>query len=190
MSQEIRCFISIDVDDDHILSEVTSVVSTLLGLGGDLKAVERENIHLTLKFLGNVSPSKLQQTKTALDRVKFAPFKMEIKGAGAFPSLARMNVIWVGIEEGWTQVQQIYEQTESFLGDLGFRREARAFSPHITVARVRSGRRSDEIASVLRKLEDKSFGAFLAESVRLKQSTLLSSGPEYSTLFEVKAQTA
>lgn len=153
-----------------------------------MKAVERENIHLTLKFLGSVSTAKIEEVKSSLGKLRFPPFSMEIKGAGAFPSLKRMNVIWVGVGEGWSQVELIYEQTEKLLADVGFRRETRPFSAHITVARVRSGRRRDEIAAFLGHLSEKSFGTLNAEGVRLKQSVLSGSGPKYSTLFEVPPQ--
>ena len=159
-------------------------MSSLSSLGGDLKPVERENVHLTLKFLGNVSASKLEEVKSALAHVTFPLFSLEIKGAGAFPNLKRMNVIWVGVGEGWSQVELIFEQTEKLLHQLGFSRETRPFSPHITVARVKSGRKRDEIAAFLAHLAGESFGTFSVESVRLKQSVLSPSGPKYSTLFE------
>jgi len=163
-------------------------MSSLSSLGGDLKPVERENIHLTLKFLGDVSPTELEEIKSALAQVTFPPFSLEIKGAGAFPNLKRMNVIWVGVAEGWSQIELIFEQTETFLHQLGFSRETRPFSPHITVARVKSGRKRDEIAAFLGHLTDESFGTFSVEGVRLKQSVLSSSGPKYSTLYEVPAR--
>jgi len=185
---QVRSFISIDLEDEKILSQVESIMSSLSSLGGDLKPVERENIHLTLKFLGNVSASKLEEIKSSLTRVAFPPFSLEIKGAGAFPSLKRMNVIWIGVGEGWSQVELIFEQTEKLLHQLGFSRETRPFSPHITVARVKSGRKRDEIAAFLGHLTDESFGTFNVQSVRLKQSVLSPSGPKYSTLFEVPAR--
>ena len=187
-SDQIRSFISIDLVDEKVLSQVESIMSSLLSLGGDLKPVERENIHLTLKFLGNVSPTKLEEVKSALTRVTFPPFSLEIKGAGAFPNLNRMNVVWVGVGEGWSQVELIYEQTEKLLHQLGFSRETRPFSPHITVARVKSGRKRDEIGAFLGHLTDESFGTFNVEGVRLKQSVLSPSGPKYSTLFQVPAR--
>jgi 2'-5' RNA ligase len=163
-------------------------MSSLLAIGGDLKPVERENIHLTLKFLGNVSTAKLDEVKSSLSRLKFPPFSMEIKGAGAFPSLKRMNVVWVGIGDGWSQVELIYEQTEKLLSDVGFSRENRRFSPHITVARVRSPKKRDELGAFLSHLREESFGTFNAEHVRLKQSILASSGPKYSTLLDISAK--
>ncbi len=187
-SGQIRSFISVDLEDEKILSQVESIMSSLSSLGGDLKPVERENIHLTLKFLGNVSASKLEEIRSALEQVVFPPFSLEIRGAGAFPNLKRMNIVWIGIGEGWSQVELIYEQTEKLLHQLGFSRETRAFSPHITVARVRSGRKRDEIAAFLSNLTDESFGTFTVENVRLKQSILSPSGPRYSTLFEAPAR--
>ena len=153
-----------------------------------MKPVERENIHLTLKFLGNVPTPRLSEVKSSLQQLIFPLFKAEIKGAGAFPNLNHMNVIWVGVEEGWSQVEQIYEQVEKLLSVLGFRRENRPFSPHITIARVRSGRKRDEIANFLRHLGNESFGTITVDKVRLKQSILSSSGPKYSTLLEVPPQ--
>ncbi len=188
--EQIRSFLSIDIDDSRILSELASVLFSLQSIGGDLKTVERENIHVTLKFLGNVDPSKLAQVKAALGQVKFPPFQLEVKGAGAFPNLSRINVVWIGLGEGWSHVQRIYEQTERLSSNLGFAKETREFSPHVTVARVKSSRKRDEIASLLRGLSERAFGTLQVNAVRLKQSVLSSSGPKYSTLFEVPAQGA
>jgi 2'-5' RNA ligase len=182
---QVRSFISIDLEDQQILSRIASILSSLQALGGDLKPVDRENIHLTLKFLGNVSTPRLAEVKSSLQQLTFPAFTAEIKGAGAFPNLNHMNVIWVGVNEGWSRVEQIYEQVEKLLSSLGFRRENRPFSPHITIARVRSGRKRDEIANFLGHLSEESFGTITVDRVRLKQSILSSSGPKYSTLLEV-----
>jgi len=185
---QVRSFISIDFEDQQVLSRIASILSSLQALGGDLKAVEGENIHLTLKFLGNVSTPRLAEVKSSLKQLTFQSFTAEIKGAGAFPNLKHMNVIWVGVNEGWTQVEQIYEQVEKLLSGVGFKRENRRFSPHITIARVRSGRRRDETASFLQHLSEESFGTITVDKVQLKQSILSSSGPKYSTLLEVPSQ--
>src|SRR5437867_5320971 len=185
---QVRSFISIDLEDQQVLSRIASILSSLQALGGDLKPVEGDNIHLTLKFLGNVSTSRLAEVKSSLQQLTFPSFTAEIKGAGAFSNLKHMNVIWVGVNVGWTQVEQIYEQVEKLLSGVGFRRENRSFSPHITIARARSGRKSAEIANVLQHLIKESFGTITVDKVRLKQSILASSGPKYSTLLEVPSQ--
>ena len=153
-----------------------------------MKPVERENIHVTLKFLGSINRAKLDQVKTALAQVQFKPFSLEVKGAGAFPNMNRINVVWIGLGQGWTQVEQIYEQSEKLLSEIGFPRESRGFRPHVTIARVKSARRRDEIAKFLKDLTEKDFGSFNVEKVRLKESVLFPAGPKYSTLYEVPAQ--
>ena len=182
---QVRSFISIDLEDQQILSRIVSILSSLQALGGDLKPVERENIHITLKFLGNLSTPRLAEVKSSLKQLDVPAFTAEIKGAGAFPNLNHMNVLWVGVNEGWSQVEQIYEQVEKLLSSIGIRRENRPFSPHITIARVRSARKRDEMANFLRHLSEESFGTITVDRVRLKQSILSSSGPKYSTLLEV-----
>jgi 2'-5' RNA ligase len=175
------------VENPKILSEIASATSTLQSIGGDLKIVDRENIHLTLKFLGYISQSKIPAIKSSLETVKFNPFEMTLQGFGGFPTLNRMNVIWVGITTGWNEVEHIYEQTEKIFQSLGFPRETRPFSPHITVARVRSSRNRQEMAQFLKTLQDNVLGHFQVSVVRLKQSILSSLGPKYSTLYESHA---
>lgn len=187
-ADQVRSFVSIDLQEQQILSRVASILSSLRSLGGDLKPVELENIHLTLKFLGNVSSSRLSEVKSSLQELAFSSFTAEIKGVGAFPNLNHMNVIWVGVDEGWSHVEEVYEQIEKLLSGLGFRRENRPFSPHITIARVRSGRKRDEVANFIHHLTDESFGTIIVDKVRLKQSILSSSGPKYSTLLEVPSR--
>ena len=187
MSEEVRCFISIDVEDPGILAKMSAVQESLARIGADLKIVDTGNVHVTLKFLGNVEEERLSELKRALSHVKFSPFTLELKGVGAFPSLSRINVIWVGIGEGEAAVQSIFEQVEDQTASLGFRREGRDFNAHITVARARSGRMKEELAQFLRNQGDESFGSFQSNRVRLKKSILKPSGPQYSTLYEVLA---
>ncbi len=182
--QELRCFISIDVEDPAILARISAVQSSLANLGADLKIVDSGNVHVTLKFLGNVRAELLPELENALGKIKFSPFTLELKGVGAFPSLSRINVIWVGIGAGATEVERIYDQVEERMASVGFKREGRGFNAHITVARTRSGRKKEETAGLLTQMEDAVFGSFQADRVRLKRSILNPSGPEYSTLYE------
>jgi RNA 2',3'-cyclic 3'-phosphodiesterase len=184
MQEEIRCFISIDVEDPKILSGVRAVQSSLRNVGADLRIVGGENVHVTLKFLGNVQPEIMSKVKNVLSGMKFSPFTLELKGAGAFPNLNRISIIWVGIGTGAAEVEAIYDQVEHGMSGIGFARENRSFSPHITIARVRTGREREELAKLLGDLTENSFGSFTAEKVRLKQSILRPGGAEYRTLYE------
>jgi RNA 2',3'-cyclic 3'-phosphodiesterase len=164
------------------------VTSSLVGLGADIKPVERDNIHITIKFLGNVDKTRLDQVKTVLSNIRFQPFSLEVKGTGAFPNMNRINVIWIGLGQGWTNVERIFEQSEKLLSEIGIMKESRGFSPHVTIARVKSSRRRDDIAKFLGNLADQNFGVLEVKTVRLKESVLSPSGPRYSTLYEVHAQ--
>jgi len=188
MQEEIRSFISIDVEDPKILSGVRAVQSSLRNVGADLKIVGGENVHVTLKFLGNVPPEMLSKIGEVLSGLKFSPSTLELSGVGAFPSMSRITIIWVGIGTGAVEVENIYDQVEEGMSKLGFARETRRFSPHITIARVRTGRKREELAKLLEGLTENSFGSFIAHSVRLKQSILRPGSPEYHTLYEVKGQ--
>ena len=106
-SNQIRSFVSIDLDDPQLQSKVESLTSSLLNLGADLKPVEKENVHITMKFLGSVEKAKLEQVKTALAKVRFQQFPIEVRGAGAFPNMNKINVVWIGIGQGWASVEQI-----------------------------------------------------------------------------------
>ena len=102
--------------------------------------------------------------------------------------MSRITIIWVGIGTGVVEVENIYDQVEEGMSKLGFARETRRFSPHITIARVRTGRKREELAKLWEELTENSFGSFIAHSVRLKQSILRPGSPEYHTLYEVKGQ--
>src|SRR2546428_12218985 len=144
MQEEIRSFISIDVEDPEILSGVRAVQSSLRNVGADLKIVGGENVHVTLKFLGNVPPEMLPKIGEVLSGLKFSPFTLELSGVGAFPSMSRITIIWVGIGTGAAEVENIYDQVEEGMSKLGFARETRRFSPYITIACGRTGGKREE----------------------------------------------
>jgi len=152
--------------------------------GGDLKLVEKENIHITMKFLGDVDERLLEQVKNAVSELSFEPFRMELVGVGAFPNLRRPRVIWAGMTSGAEETKRIYDDLETGLEGVGFRRERRRFSPHVTIARVRSGRNRDRLVEEVLSHRDDVFGRFEVSRVRLKRSVLTPRGPIYSTLAE------
>ncbi len=185
--ERIRSFVSIDIDDPALVSKVVDVQRELSGLGATIKFVEPENIHLTLKFLGEIPRFLVEEVKRALDRVSFEPFTMRIEGIGAFPSVSRPRVIWLGVTEGAERVAAIHEAVERELARLGFRRDREAFVPHVTIGRVRGGS-YDRLRARLADLRGVVIGDFRVEVIRLKRSTLTSKGPIYTTLYERHAE--
>lgn len=182
----VRCFVAVDIDDPDLLDALGRFQSILAGTGGDLKCVERENIHLTLKFLGDVREGLVEELVGLVSSVKFDPFPAELRGAGAFPNLRRPRVIWTGITRGADQLRGLFNRLEPEIVGLGFKPEGRGFSPHITIARVRSGRNRDRLVEEVLSHADDSFGEFEVGNVRLKRSVLTPRGPVYSILAESK----
>jgi 2'-5' RNA ligase len=182
----IRSFIAIELGS-RALGQVVAFQKVLIDTGADIKLVEAENIHITLRFLGEMPLNLTNKISEELKFLQFGPFEASIQGTGFFPDLRRINVVWVGIGKGILELINIHGQVESKLKKLGIRPDDRGFSPHITVARVRSARNKDRLAETILSTRDEEFGAFEVDSVKLKKSILTPKGPIYTTLAEASA---
>ncbi len=187
MEETVRSFIAIELGA-QALQQILTFQKALTDTGADLKLVEPENIHITLRFLGDTPQSLINKISEELKTIQFTPFKVLLSGVGAFPSLQRINVVWAGIEEGMLGLIDIHGQVEARLKKLGIAPDDRNFSPHITIARVRSARNKDKLAEVLAASQKKEFGEFMVDSVKLKKSVLTPKGPIYTTLAEARAK--
>jgi len=180
----IRSFIAFDIGEASVLRNLAKVQDVLLGTGADLKIVKPENIHITLRFLGDVTAEMVDKIHNEMGQVQFHPFEVNVKGVGVFPNPRHISVVWTGIREGANELRAIFDQLEPRLQALGFTPDSKGFSPHLTVARVRTGRNRDALAEQLRTLEGFEFGTVKAECLRLKRSVLTPQGPIYSVLRE------
>lgn len=183
----LRVFIAIDIPDGEVKEKILGFQRTIAQTGADLKLVEPENIHITLRFLGDTRTAVVEDIKTELDRVQFQPFNVTLKGAGVFPDYRRINVVWVGIDEGNIGLMDLYSKITRSLGRIGIPPDRRGLSPHITVARVRSGRNREILSKTVVELADSEFGRIEVKSFHLKQSTLTPRGPIYQSLHETMA---
>jgi 2'-5' RNA ligase len=184
MSASIRSFIAFDLESDVVLKRLTEIQSLLVKTGADLKLVEPKNIHVTMRFLGNITPSMIEQIYVEMQKVQFVPFDIRIQGVGAFPDVRYPRVCWAGITEGADHLRDIFSQLEPKLQGLGFAADPKGFSPHLTIARVRSGRNKVELAKFIEENVKFDFGAIRANCLKLKKSDLTPNGPVYSTLKE------
>ncbi len=184
----MRTFIAVDIEDPQILDKLMELEKRIVDTGADVKLVERENLHITLRFLGEIPIPLVQQVQKILSKLSFRKFRARLRGLGAFPTPSLPRVIWVGVAEGSEELKRIYEWIESELRKLGFRPEREEFIPHVTLARVRSPRGRSELVRLLQELRDVEVGEIIVDKVRLKKSTLTPRGPIYTTLFEVCAQ--
>ncbi len=181
MSEQIRSFIAFDMENDTVLTKLAAVQKLLIETGADLKMVAPQNIHITIRFLGNISPATVDKVYDAMKNVQFAPFTVQLHGLGVFPSLNYPRVVWAGMTAGAHQLKSIFEQLEPEIQKLGFPKDAYGFSPHLTIARVRSGRNKQLLADLITRKADYDFGTINANCLRLKRSQLSPKGPTYST---------
>jgi 2'-5' RNA ligase len=182
MSEPIRSFLAFDIESDTVLNRLAAVQGLLLQTGADLKLVEPQNIHITVRFLGNITPPMVEKIFEEMKQVQFVPFNVQIKGLGAFPDLRYPRVVWAGMTEGADQLKNVFSQLEPRLRGLGFTPDHKGFSPHLTIARVRSGRNKAQLAEFITENANYDFGTIKAECLRLKKSDLTPKGPIYSTL--------
>jgi 2'-5' RNA ligase len=185
MSEMIRSFLAFDINNEQVLQRFKEVQIKLAQTGADLKPVEPQNIHITMRFLGDITSSTADKVLEAMKQVVFSAFDCNIHGVGVFPDLHYPRVVWAGIKKGADELRNIFDQIEPSLTRLSVRPDSKGFSPHLTLARVRSGRKKAELASRIKELADYDFGVVHADCLRLKKSVLTPKGPIYSTLKEV-----
>lgn len=171
----IRLFIAIDVPND--------VRILMCGMGATIpgaRTVPTEQLHLTLKFIGDVENSLLPDIQSTLSTIGKAPFTMCLKGAGHFPPRGNPKVLWVGISPV-TEVTALRNSVEKSLANIGIPREKRKFSPHITLARLKNS----PLNRVMQFLEGNSFfetPTFTVNEFCLYASTLTPRGAVHTGL--------
>lgn len=182
----VRAFIGIDIDE-AVRQKLVAAQEQLEATGAQLKLVEPPNIHVTMKFLGEVPEDRIPAVADALGRAAagIGQFDIRVKGIGVFPSLRHIRVVWAGVAEGRDEIIGLQQKIERELGPLGFRPE-RDFVPHLTIARVKTAKRKERLAAFVKETADAEFGVTRAQAVELKQSKLTPKGPIYSMLARVE----
>jgi 2'-5' RNA ligase len=166
------------------LNRLAAAQKLLAQTGADVKLVKPQNIHITIRFLGNITPATAEKIFEEMKKTQFSPFNVQIKGLGAFPNLNYPRVVWAGITTGAEQLKSIFSQMEPRLQGLGFTPDSKGFSPHLTIARIRSGRNKQQLSETINENAGYEFGTVHAKCLRLKKSDLTPRGPIYSTLKE------
>lgn len=186
----MRCFIAIELSD-KVTSLLCEIEERLKKSKANIKWVKPENIHLTLKFLGNIKEENADEISQKMKKAckKYKPFTIEVTGIGIFPNLRAPRVIWAGILENNT-LQQIQESIDLEMMSLGFEREKRKFKPHLTLGRFRSGTGKEGILEEIKTHEKNSFGTVHAQSISLMKSELHPEGARHTKISEVTLNTA
>jgi 2'-5' RNA ligase len=183
----LRLFIAIELPDE-IKQGVARVQEGIRKAGASAVWTRPEGIHLTLKFLGEVPETKVQEIMTALNAVPegFGKLKLEVAGAGAFPNAKNPRVLWVGVTGDTVKLASLQAAVEDGMERLGFEREARKFSPHLTLARIKFPRPRDNWQQVLGGIQDVRLGGFEARQVNLMKSELKREGAVYTEVGRVE----
>ena len=146
----LRTFIAVEIDPSH-KQKLIHLISTLKRSDADVKWVNETQMHLTLKFLGNIEESKVQEISDALKSIanNTKEFTISLSNLGAFPNAKRPRVIWVGIDKGKNQLKLLASQIETNLEKLGFPKEPRDFKSHLTLGRVKSQKNLQNLTKLL-----------------------------------------
>lgn len=185
MSELIRSFIAVELNE-AIHKELTILENNLKSSQADVKWVEPTSIHLTLKFLGNINEEQLNQIKLILDNI-ISPeksFNIRLSGMGAFPKIGFPRVVWVGIKDGNEELSKIVDMLEAQLHRIGFPKENRPFSPHLTLGRLRSTKGKDKLIELLKNSSFESAIYETIDHITLFKSTLTSKGSIYTPLYK------
>ena len=138
MKKSLRTFVAVEIAGS-IRSRATELIASLGGTSAEVKWVEPHNLHLTLKFLGEVREHEITQVCQSVARGAAAvkPFELDVRGAGAFPNAVRPRTVWLGAAAGGESMVMLHDRVEAELAKLGYREEHRRFQPHLTIGRVR-----------------------------------------------------
>jgi RNA 2',3'-cyclic 3'-phosphodiesterase len=179
----IRAFVAILLTDD-VRSALDAHVDRLRPVGGDVSWIARDNLHVTLKFLGQVEPERLDHAVSALALVAtaVARFELAVVGLGAFPSPTRPRVVWAGLQHGADAAAVLARAIDGALAEHGFAREERPFAGHVTLGRVRQPGRDRGLAALLAAGAGHRFGRLTVDRFALMRSDLSPRGARYSII--------
>ena len=183
MSQTIRSFIAIELPD-AVISWLETVQQDLRSLRLRARWVRPQNIHLTLKFLGNTPPGDIEKIGSAMTDAAAAgvPFKLTVGGIGVFPGLKHPRVIWTGLAGDMKVLLGLQRNLEDRLAAIGFPKEKRSYKPHLTLGRIRETVNSAAIRQIVQQYSDLGRLEFTSDRIILFKSDLKPSGAVYSKL--------
>ena len=179
----IRCFIAIEIPDE-LKARIEKYISSLKQISPKIKWIKSTNLHITLKFLGEIQQDLLKQVQNELhDVTKIVnPFSMSVKNTGFFPNQFKPKVVWLGLQNDTkNSVFKLHEWIDNKLEPIGFKREKRRFSPHLTIGRIKFPDNIQELTKYINQYEFESC-QFNVDQVVLMKSELKPFGAIYSKI--------
>ena len=183
LAPTIRAFVAANLDPG-LKETIVIVQGRLKAARADVGWVRPENLHLTLKFLGQVQGAALPAIAEAVESVAlgYGSFRLAFAGLGAFPQPRSARVIWIGVSEGAQGLAGLQARLEARLEPLGFPPETRPFAAHLTLGRVRGPGRREQLAAVLTSMPAEPLGEMVLDRIELMKSDLRPEGARYSVL--------
>lgn len=177
----MRVFVAIDLNEE-LIDRIIETENELKRNDIDVKFVDPENLHLTLKFLSEVREEKIPEIEQSLSEALngFKQFRMKINGFGYFGKPDYMRTLWLGIKEGREDIIEIVKELNKRLNHI--RKDDYDPSPHLTIGRVKSGKNKEILLRESERLKDVNIGEMLVKEIKLKNSVLTEKGPIYSDL--------
>jgi len=188
----MRVFIAIDIDEQvrSVLSNLQQQLANSVDIKkSDVKWVEPENIHLTLKFLGEIKDEESVQVCNIVKKIasRHKGFQLDVESVGCFGG-KKPRVLWIGTGKGSDNLLQLQEDLESQLASAGWPKENREFTGHLTICRIRNPAAAGKLAQVIEKYKHFKAGVISADSLAVYQSKLKPTGPVYIRLCEYQLQ--
>ena len=180
MPKNIRTFIAVEVSP-AIRTRLVAMQREFASTAQEVKWVEEENLHVTLKFLGQVDEREVHTVCRLVQEAVAgqAPFDMTVAGIGAFPNAKRPRVIWAGVTAGGPELIRIHADLERALRAQGYPREDRPYTPHITLGRIRQIQPNAQLATELEQHQGWDGGQTVVRELLVMASQLSSDGPHY-----------
>ena len=177
-----RIFVAVE-SSEKVRSALSEVQDELESTGADLKLVSNEDIHMTLRFLGDISENRLDFVKDAIRKsCNVESFQADIKGMGIFPNPGYIRVIWAGVDSGTSELKSLRTDLDKNLSEIDISSDDKDFTPHYTIARVKSGKAKDKLRSIVEKYSDRMWGSVGVDNIKLMKSELTPEGPIYTPL--------
>lgn len=186
MAETVRAFVAFKLPAD-IIEHAAGLQSALKARGLRLRWVAPRNMHLTLKFLGDIPAAEVAAVGLAVQRAArgTAGLPLTVQGMGVFPGIKRPRVLWIGLGGQIEGLRQLYSSIEDELAGLGLPREGRKFKAHLTLARFKGWVSPQDLMQALEELGDYTPKPFAADHLVLYKSDLKPSGAVYTPLSEV-----
>lgn len=173
----------------ELKSSIAGWQSMLRRVPADVKWVEEQNLHLTMKFLGDVDAGRVETLVQAVQprMAQAGPANLDFAGIGFFPSAGRPRVIWVGVRGEVRKINLLKENMEMAMAAFGLPHDNKKFSPHLTLGRLRSARGAGELAQKAVTISEKAalMGSVQVTTLDLMESKLTARGPHYTLLASV-----